>query len=271
MIAAALQVIPQTWPHLLHPHPWAVICFVVGGGILFAYGAFSHEKPKGHSIKGGQGVIGHQIVAGGDVHIHPAAPPPPPPPPEYPVIQTYSPPPPPPLRLDFSLERLSLIYRVELSAWRETTQFEHDGRTAIVGWFRNPVPPKGTRGVDASHLSAHIRYSVEGHWSTEVSRAYWLRYSENEITINIADRAGLIIGFAEGSNWVSYLNPFANSADEGILQPAFRHPGHKEQMPAADMNIEISLLSRGTTTLDQQKVRLVFTNGRPFAVRFHEA
>jgi hypothetical protein len=41
MIAVALQVVPQTWPNFLHPHPWAVAAFVIIGGAMFAYAAIS--------------------------------------------------------------------------------------------------------------------------------------------------------------------------------------------------------------------------------------
>jgi hypothetical protein len=47
MIAAALAVVPQVWPQVLKPHPWAVGLFVFIGGLLFAYGALGHERPEG--------------------------------------------------------------------------------------------------------------------------------------------------------------------------------------------------------------------------------
>jgi len=170
-------------------------------------------------------------------------------------------------RLELNFELLSLTYKLERCAWERATQFDNDRQDAIVAWFGNPVPLKGMSGVQASKLSAHIRYSVEGRWTEQISRGYWLDCSANEISIDVADRAGLIIGLNGWSYLASYENPYSRSAGYEILQPALRHPGKKVEMPKAPMDIEISLLSQGTTTLDRWKCHLTFVNNRPFAVK----
>jgi hypothetical protein len=273
MIAVALQVVPQTWPNFLHPHPWAVAAFVIIGGAMFAYAAISGKRSSGSKNSGnivGRDNSGKMIAHVEHYHEAPSpdrTDPPKPEPPQHPIADVPPKISPQQLRLELGFERMSLIYRVEQSAWDTATQFEYDGRESIVAWFTNPVPPKGVRGIEAMGLSAHIRYSVEGHWKTQVSRGYWLHWSENEITINAADRAGLILGFVYFSHWVSYANPYSTPASEGILQPAFRPPGQESKMPIVDMDIEISLLTNGKFTLDQQKVRLCFSQGHPYAVR----
>ena len=47
MIAAALQVIPQTWPAILKPHPWAVGLFLLAGTVMFVYAAIGHKGQQG--------------------------------------------------------------------------------------------------------------------------------------------------------------------------------------------------------------------------------
>jgi len=171
------------------------------------------------------------------------------------------------VRLDLTFERMDLMYKPEHCAWDQATQFDDSRRQALIGWIANPVAPPGVRGVDASRLSAHLKYSVEGKWNAQVSRGYWLHHSANEIAIIPGDRAGLILGLVDWSHWVSYANPYFQSPNDGILGPAFRDHGKEEKMPLADMDIEISLISNGALTLDQRKFRLCFTNGRPSEVR----
>lgn len=116
-----------------------------------------------------------------------------------------------------------------------------------------------------------MKYSVSGHWDAQVTRGYWMHHSANEIRLNIGDRAGLILGLNDWSHWVSYSNPYAHPANEEFLQPVVRPLGEKVQMPKADMDIDVSLLSGGVVTLDEWKVRLSFANGKPYAVKYPTA
>jgi hypothetical protein len=273
VMALAISAFLSGWPEFLRAHGWIVWSGMAVSLILLAIGYFVPAKAESEasivSINTGNAVGGDnsgKMIAHVE-HYHEAPSQSSPEPHKFNMLDVHSASPQPPLRLELSLETISLTYRLEHCAWDEASQFDHDRREAIVAWFRNPVPLKGISGVDASQLSAHIRYSVDGHWNTQVSRGYWLHYSANEITIKIADRAGLIIGLSEWSRWVSYSNPYSQPANEEFLQPALRHPGKKVEMPKADMVIEVSLLSHGTVTLDQQQICLTFTNGRPFAVR----
>jgi hypothetical protein len=169
-------------------------------------------------------------------------------------------------QLVLSFELISLVYRPEHGAWDEAGQFDHDAKTAMVAWFTNPVPPQGVSGVEASRLSAHIKYSADDHWRMQVSRGYWLHHAANGITIITGDRAGLILGLVDWSHWVSYENPYTRTMGEEMFGPVVRPHGDKRQMPQEDMVIEVSLLGHGTTTLDTRKFALTFTNGKPFAV-----
>lgn len=171
------------------------------------------------------------------------------------------------LQVDFQLTNIN--YELAHSAWDSASQGGdyHMMREGMIAWFKNPVPEKGASGIDATQLSAHIKYSVDGTWSEEIARAYWLHHSANEITIPVGHREGLVLGVIEWDRWVAYSNPHSTPAHEDFLQPALRYPGPKVQMPKTDMDIDVSLLARGTKTLEQLKIRLVFTNGKPYMVR----
>jgi hypothetical protein len=80
MIAAALQVIPQTWPTLVRPHLWAVGSFVLAGAAMFIYAAVGHKQSEGTSNSAGWGNSGDlinakdSVIHKGDVHYHEAGP-----------------------------------------------------------------------------------------------------------------------------------------------------------------------------------------------------
>jgi hypothetical protein len=275
---ASVGLFASGWPAFIATHAW-IVWMVAGTGLaVFAAGFLVPSKEKSESpaeFLGSGNLVGRDNSGKMIAHVEhyheaPSQPAPEPAkqePPSYALIDIVPPKPPPQLRLELNFELTSLVYKVENSAWDEATEFDYDRREALIAWFTNPVPPKGVTGVDASRLSAHIRYSAESHWSTQVSRGYWLRHSANEIAIDAADRAGLILGLVDWSHWVSYANPYRRPASEEFLQPALRHPGEQKRMPKADMEIDVSLLSCGTTTLDNWKLFLTFTNDRPYVVR----
>ena len=290
MLALALNLGSSAWPEIIKPHPYWVIGLGILGllflmspwlrrALVRAQGRlYKEDAPADSPIisVSSEAPIRNEVTASPTIspvfapvfNVSPVISTTIPPNQSNTQIPTPAPVEKPAPRLRMSLESMSVIYRLEHSAWGEATQFDHDSREAIVAWFANPVPSRGMSGVDASQLSAHIEFSVAGHWSTQVSRGYWLGYSANEIRINIADRAGLILGLADWSHWVSYSNPYARPANEEFLQPAMWLPGEKVQMPKADMDIEVSLLSKNMLTVDQQKIHLCFTNGKPYAVRY---
>jgi hypothetical protein len=119
--------------------------------------------------------------------------------------------------------------------------------------------------LNTSGLTAHLKFSVPEHWSESVNSAYWVGKSQNRVTLKVGDRAGVILGFVDWSHWSCYSNPYERPAYEELLQ-ALRHPSGKKQMPKTDMNIELSLVSSDSTTLEKKNIRLVFTNGIPYAV-----
>jgi len=81
MIAIALQVVPQTWPTLLHPHPWAVGGFILAGTIMFAYAAVEKKQIGGPVNSVGRDNSGSLINAK-NAHVHIIHNPPPPLPPD---------------------------------------------------------------------------------------------------------------------------------------------------------------------------------------------
>ena len=168
--------------------------------------------------------------------------------------------------LEMQFELCELRYAFEISRWTRANQFDHDERLSLVAWFTNPVPPKGTSGINSSGLFAHIKYSVPEHWSTQVPRAYWLDHSENMVILEIGHEAGVILGCVEYERWVAYVNPYTVAAETEFLQPAFRGLGEKKQMPKMDMTIDLALISDNNTTIEQKRISLAFINGRPYAV-----
>ena len=275
MIGISISIIVTSWPKFFTDHLWIMWISTSIGLLLVIIGFFMPKKNRRNLI---QSVDAGNLVAGdntgiqinrsniiGDDALDK-------------LLKTNSPRPTqsfsqsskttdiiPHLESNFQL--INIIYNLGNSLWRETTQFEYDGKDAIVAWFNNPVPPKGSNGLNASQLSAHIKFSVAGQWSTEISRGYWLGYSENEITIDIGHKAGLILGMVDWTNWISYINPYTHSASEEFLQPACRNYGEMKRMPKTEMEIDVSLLSHGTTTIDQLKLLLTFPGGRPYVAR----
>jgi hypothetical protein len=272
---ASVGLFASGWPAVITNHAWVVWTTLAIGMLIVALGYLIPEKqaptanpPTSSSASVhapihfapviNVGNVGEALVSPQPSHAPEAAPKIGPEPPKEADSSAH---------LDLSFERMPLIYRLDQSAWGEATQFDNDSKDALIAWFTNPVPQKGMSGVDASGLSAHIKYFVEGHWSRQVSRGYWLHCSANEVRIGIADRAGLILGLADWSHWVSYANPYPRPADDEFLQPAMRRPGEKVEMPKAAMDIELSLLSHGTVTLDQRIIHLTFPGGKPYAVK----
>jgi muconolactone delta-isomerase len=163
------------------------------------------------------------------------------------------------LRLEFK----DITYDFRMGGWREVAHFDNDSNHALIAWFTNPLPPKNRDGIKAAALSAHIRFSaVEKHWEEKIPRAYWLGHPENAVNLEIGHEAGVVIGSVEGPYWVSYSNPYSNSAQNEIL----RLVGGKKQMPKSDMHVELSLISKDSRTIEQKVINLVFSSGVPHAV-----
>jgi hypothetical protein len=234
-------------------NPWEHLQDVDASGNKFTVSA---EQETGNFV--GRDNSGPQIIAhNSTINVAPSAPP-------RPLAPELAKPETVTLELGFELRKI--VYSLANSAWIEATQFDYDARTALIVWFTNPVPPKGARGIDASNLAAHLKFSVPEHWSEQVKRAYWLGRSENRTNLEVGDRAGVIVGLTEWDRWVCYSNPYERPANEEFLQPALRPVGERKQMPKADMHIDLSLISNDSTTLEKKRISLVFTNGTPYAV-----
>lgn len=171
------------------------------------------------------------------------------------------------ISLELNLELRSIVYDCPSSAWRLATQFDHrNSKIALIAWFTNPVPPKGTRSINASGLTAHLQFTGSLPWNEQVEQAYWLGKSENRINLGGGNRAGVVVGLVEWNNWVCYLNPYERPAHEEFLQPAFHPLGERKSMPKSPMDIHVSLISSDAITLEAREIRLGFRgNGDPYA------
>ena len=181
MIAAALQVIPQTWPNLLHPHPWAVGLFVLTGAVMFGYAALGHKESGGTANYVGRDNFGDQnhATAGRDAyssgtHTHYPSPLP-----ESSLRRV----PEKEVPLNISFASLNVVYHQSPGAWFSAQEYTGEPHFALVALINNPVPPEGQIAVDTSSISAHIRFSVEDHWESEIPRAYWIGRAANMVDI----------------------------------------------------------------------------------------
>jgi hypothetical protein len=171
------------------------------------------------------------------------------------------------ISLELSLELREIVYDMASSAWIMATQFDYENsRVALIAWFTNPVPTKGSRGIEAFGLGAHLKFSGLKLWSEQIKRAYWLGRSENRINLESGDRAGVVVGLVEWNNWVCYSNPYERPAHEEFLQPALRRLGERKSMSKSDMRIEITLISSDSTALEVRGISFGFhANGTPNA------
>ena len=206
----------------------------------------------------GRDNLGRLIQVAGDYHEAPAPQP-------YTPIDTYTSPPKRP-RLEVNIASASMIFREEKGAWVLAQTYDQVSRDGIIVRFKNPVAPVNSDGVDASALSAHIKYSVPGHWECEIARAYWLNWSTNQIEIEVGHTEDLVLGLVDWSKWVNYENPYSESMGQGIIPEIVREKGPKKEMPEADMDIDISLLLNGRKTIDEVKIHLTFAARFPYAV-----
>jgi len=271
-IALALQIIPPIWPTLLHPHPWLVVFLILGGAVMIGYVTIAHksseERPSNFVGRDNSG----KMFSAQTINYHEAAPLEPE---EFPPIlqkiiddrnqQMLNAIDRQRVALKCWVEMRSIVYDLESSSWVDGSAYDHESKRAILVWFQNPIPPVGSSALNTSAMCAHIRFSVSGNWESSITRAYWFKYSENQISLGIGHEAAVILGMMDWNKWICYSNPYETPASEEFLQPACRRHSQKKQMPSADMDVEVSLIS-GNETIEQKKMKLVFTGDTPFVV-----
>jgi hypothetical protein len=255
MIAAALQVIPNTWPNLLRPHPWAVAIFVIIGAAMFGYAAFGHKQPSGPITKqeshGDNSPIGgsgdQSVTAGRDVkqinaeHYYEATPAPPlePNPAAKPRIAISKP------------QLCNVIWNRMLWQIGETK-----GTPGTVVWIDNLEGEEGASRGDAHAVSVVLTFKENGNVIAKVPRAYWINHIDNEISIESGYRFAVLIGTFYGLALKVYENtkepdrsirlskiPFGSSVSVPVLRETL--------VPVTSLvEIKLAVLSEGKTLAD---------------------
>jgi hypothetical protein len=132
-----------------------------------------------------------------------------------------------PLKLKITRRTEQVIFDHIQSCWR-LAQWEPESQTGLVLWVENEFPLQGN-ARDLPNLIANIR--AEQYDSFTVSRAYWLKRRDNEVTIISGDKLGILIGHFSGrDSFISYRNPNAESFSYHILDDGFRALGEKAKL-----------------------------------------
>ncbi len=215
MIASALQVVPQTWPALLKPHPWAVLTFVLVGAAMFAYAAFGHKEPEKPSMKAkGDIVRSPQIGAvHGDVYMGDHSPvrtePLADPKTEIPRLVIHGP----------KLVHLDSESRVFSRCTQATV-----GVPGIIVRVENPAASIGERGLEAKGVRARINFfRPDGELITTSEYAHWLDIFENRTNIPAGESKTLVVGlYSDPRVW----HVFSNKDDAPLSKAHTFHQVH---------------------------------------------
>ncbi len=260
MIAAAFQIIPNTWPTLLRPHPWLVGIFVVVGAAMFIYAAVGHKQSGGLSNSVGRDNSGDLINAKGssiftgDINIHP-----------QPVAEEL------PDRITAMMkDRTEAMIRddrevkprIAISApelcnvsWNRAL-WQRREKGSVIGaiiWIHNLAAAEGgSRGV-ANSVSVSLNFKQQGNTVAHLSSAFWIDHIENTRDLGVDARFAILIATFRGPT----LNVCNNTRgpNETIhlsrQSPSdrLRTPILKEEIIPATSVIEIkaAVLSKGKT------------------------
>jgi hypothetical protein len=230
---------PPPYPHLVYRLMVvsAVLCALCIIGWFFAPSDASKVSAQlRQSINtGGGDNSGAQMYAARDLHAHyygtsvpspvePVEPTPPPAPSEERPARAHTATTP---TLKFSRGFEQVIFDYRQRGWRMALPSEPESIRAIVLWAENPFPTQG-QGRDLQHVIASIR--AEQLDSLTVSRAYWIRQPDNEITLKSGGKLGVIVGYFNGrEQFVSFNNPHSESFRH-ILDDGFRTLGEKSTL-----------------------------------------
>jgi hypothetical protein len=256
MIAIALQVVSQTWPNVLPPHPWVVAVFVLAGAGTFAYASIGHKKSREASNLVGRDHTGHQIhnAPGGIVHVG-----------DTNVTSnetkaqtargitgSTSPLSLPMLEVSFALAFVKID--------DEYPQFGEDGQKSIVVRVRNKPAALGEVAHHARDIFAQLDFDCAIGKST-VERAYWVDQDNNQITLSGGDEAWVFVGVPEQNFLSSWHN--ANTYSRRTREwnsPTYEPEGRAIPWSIGELRGQIYIIShnpRGNITLAHKQ--FVFT------------
>ena len=251
MIASALQVVPQTWPTLLQPHPWAVGAFVLTGAVMFVYAALGRKEPEsGNNNTAGRDNTGYQINAPHSTFSIPST-----------VGERHdvSPSPSDPLpTLVMTIIRSSVIYESHLGRWMEGD--EHIAIEALLVEVTNPRPDLGKNGYDTGLIIGHLEFfDLRSTRLGAVDRAFWIKESSNRTSIDVGERKKLLLGVHEEENWYIFQNPHKFQMDRRFSNSEKDRPLVDEQsIPGGDgVLVRVSIISaQRRTTLATSEFRI---------------
>ena len=242
MIAAALQVVPQTWPNLLHPHPWAVGLFVLIGGVMFAYGAFGNKHHSSTPTNEGN-IVGRdnsgRMIAHVE-HYHEFEP-------VAPVIESEKPPL-QNLKLSIDEPTFTLVCWTHIS-WQRAPLGTLGAMMGAVAWVYNPTADEGEVALDIRSAVATLIHRRDGLTVASISAAYWLGESGYEADFKAGQRRGILLGaFPYGFNsptWHVVENPRRHQFRPDLRSTPIT--GYKQTECRIPQEIEIAIIENGIT------------------------
>jgi hypothetical protein len=100
-------------------------------------------------------------------------------------------------------------YEIQPLTFRMGTWSPFPTRTqGVIVWIENKVADEG-KSSNAAYAAATIRYAAaDDKMVGHVARAYWMHRTDNEITIGVGGREGILLGTRSGAGlWEIYDNP----------------------------------------------------------------
>lgn len=240
MIAAALQVVPQTWPTLLHPHPWAVGIFILTGAAMFAYAAFEHKQPSGATNTVGGNNTGNQITAHNSTILVSGT---------GGILQSFDSPPAPPAllpshRLFISGSEMPILVLI-LGQWSVYAS----GIPSVIVWVENKEADEGQYCESISGVIAVVSYrDTKGTPLGKVARAYWLNEPGSKVDLGVGDRKAILLGTVDGTLWKAYENSYEPPIRLGrpVGIPHFPNPKTFEIAVNRKLVMGVSIIDQGT-------------------------
>jgi hypothetical protein len=262
MVAAGLQVIPQTWPHLLQPHPWGVLAFVVIGAGMFVYAALGDRESGGSSKTQTARDVNGKMLQAETLHYHEAAQIPQHAPPQPVVLRT-------PNIVPVAIRRI-LVEKDSLALG-----VVHGDPIWILE-IQNQFRKDGVEIQNATSVSASLEFRDLYDFIKPIPRACWYGHPNYEIEIPIEHTEQIILGHpTEKRSWISYenrrrLRPKWQELRAGYYEGAEFIP---VEVPVMRLTVEVKVFSRHKGVPDmRRKYRLSFRelDGAPAFDEVHD-
>lgn len=229
MIAAALQVVPQTWPSILHPHPWAVAASVLVGAVLFAYAAGHRESGGASKTQTTRDVSGKMFQA--DVlNYHEA--------PSDSSLSNKTP------LVSLPVEVRSKPNLQSLGVRDIVDEAFGDGSVFVLR-IENAL--KDIPIDKAYSVCANLKLRNRYGQTETVESAYWKGHFSNQITIDKGAIEAVVLGRWANYTWHFYNNPRRNKPSDAALRAGgFEYPMEPGEIDLdnGDVYLDVKIFSR---------------------------